>query len=283
MWSRPRSMSLAWYRYACCGHPMPSTSPRRRACELSPARSNCTAEVSGEEPSRKVSIHLLHLRGLVRSALDLLKRREVIIAKTLVVVVDAQAEFDHAVDAPRELRGLVQVEARGQQRSVEQKPDQILDGLVGLVCCGLLLQLRHDRVLRVHLHSLLRHHVRGHRVIPQRLGLHDALHVRRPTVLRCGEHAWRVDDSRAYHHLFYLVSQDLLHEFGQRLELRLELLELLLVVFVVDFSFLPSNSFSCCTAYSSTGSTMYNTSRPFFRRFSRNGDDDTWATLSPVM
>merc|ERR1719235_3020792 len=44
--------------------------------------------------------------------------------------------------------------------------------------------------------------------------------------------------------------------------------------FVVDFSFLPSNSFSCCTAYSSTGSTMYRTSRPFFRRFSRNGDDD---------
>merc|ERR1719486_1087641 len=45
--------------------------------------------------------------------------------------------------------------------------------------------------------------------------------------------------------------------------------------FVVDFSFLPSNSLSCCTAYSSTGSTMYKTSRPFFRRFSRNGDDDT--------
>merc|ERR1712205_147304 len=45
--------------------------------------------------------------------------------------------------------------------------------------------------------------------------------------------------------------------------------------FVVDFSFLPSNSLSCCTAYSSIGSTMYKTSRPFFRRFSRNGDDDT--------
>merc|ERR1712146_250863 len=53
--------------------------------------------------------------------------------------------------------------------------------------------------------------------------------------------------------------------------------------FVVDFNFLPSNSFSCCTAYSSTGSTIYKTSRPFFRRFSRNGDDDTCATLSPVM
>merc|ERR1712176_1172266 len=42
---------------------------------------------------------------------------------------------------------------------------------------------------------------------------------------------------------------------------------------VVDLSFLPSNSFNCCTAYSSTGSTMYKTSIPFFRRDSRNGDE----------
>merc|ERR1712060_451468 len=53
--------------------------------------------------------------------------------------------------------------------------------------------------------------------------------------------------------------------------------------FVVDFSFLPSNSFSCCTAYSSMGSTMYKTSRPFLRRASKNGEDDTAAMLSPVM
>merc|ERR1719284_474175 len=52
---------------------------------------------------------------------------------------------------------------------------------------------------------------------------------------------------------------------------------------VVDFSFFPSNSLSCCTAYSSTGSTMYSTSKPFFRKFSKNGDDDTTAMLSPVM
>merc|ERR1712139_669878 len=39
---------------------------------------------------------------------------------------------------------------------------------------------------------------------------------------------------RADKHLLYLVSQDLLHELGQRLELRLELLELFLVVLVVD-------------------------------------------------
>merc|ERR1712061_982044 len=53
--------------------------------------------------------------------------------------------------------------------------------------------------------------------------------------------------------------------------------------FVVDLSFLPSNSLSCCTAYSSTGSTMYSTSRPFLRKVSKKGDDDTQAMLSPVM
>merc|ERR1719343_592594 len=52
---------------------------------------------------------------------------------------------------------------------------------------------------------------------------------------------------------------------------------------VVDLSFFPSNSLSCCTQYSSMGSTMYNTSKPFLRRFSRNGEDDTAAMLSPVM
>merc|ERR1712211_67548 len=52
---------------------------------------------------------------------------------------------------------------------------------------------------------------------------------------------------------------------------------------VVDLSFLPSNSFNCCTAYSSTGSTMYNTSKPFLRRVSKNGEEGTAVMLSPVM
>merc|ERR1719476_413 len=53
--------------------------------------------------------------------------------------------------------------------------------------------------------------------------------------------------------------------------------------FVVDFNFLPSNSLSCCTQYSSMGSTMYKTSKPFFLKASRKGDEDTAAMLSPVM
>merc|ERR1719277_633264 len=53
--------------------------------------------------------------------------------------------------------------------------------------------------------------------------------------------------------------------------------------FVVDFNFFPSNSLSCWTQYSSTGSTMYKTSKPFFRKVSKNGEDDTATMLSPVM
>merc|ERR1712193_146550 len=43
---------------------------------------------------------------------------------------------------------------------------------------------------------------------------------------------------------------------------------------VTDFNFFPSNSFNCCTPYSSMGSTIYRTSKPFFRNDSINGLDD---------
>ena len=42
---------------------------------------------------------------------------------------------------------------------------------------GLLLELRHDGVLRVHFHGFLGHHVRRHAAIAQILRLRDALRV----------------------------------------------------------------------------------------------------------
>merc|ERR1711988_791454 len=41
--------------------------------------------------------------------------------------------------------------------------------------------------------------------------------------------------------------------------------------FATDFNFLPSYSFNCWTQYSSIGSTMYRTSKPFLRNCSMNG------------
>ena len=84
-------------------------------------------------------VDLLHLGGFVSGTLDLLERWEVVIVtQALVIVIDAQAKLDHSVDAASELRRLIQVEARGEQRSVEEQPDQVLHGLVRLVCgCAL--------------------------------------------------------------------------------------------------------------------------------------------------
>ena len=57
-------------------------------------------------------VDLLHLGGLVGRALDFLKRGQVVvIAQALIVIVDAQAELDHAVDAASELGGLIEVKA----------------------------------------------------------------------------------------------------------------------------------------------------------------------------
>ena len=156
----------------------------------------------------KSLVDLLHLGSLVGRALDFLQRWEVVvIAESLVIVVDAEAELDHAVDAAGELGGLVQVKAGGEERGVEQQPDEILDGLVGLVSGRLLLQLRHDGVLGVHLHGLLGDHVGSHGVVAEGLRFHNSLHVRRPAILGGGQHARGVSHSRANDDFLHLVSQ----------------------------------------------------------------------------
>merc|ERR1719174_1388177 len=94
------------------------------------------------------SVHFLHLGSFIRSALHLLKRRQVIIiSKALVIIIDAQAKLDHTVNASSKLCGLIEVETRGQEGCIEKEPDEILDGLVRLVSCSFLPQLCHDGVL----------------------------------------------------------------------------------------------------------------------------------------
>mmetsp|Transcript_36757 Transcript_36757/g.79203 ORF Transcript_36757/g.79203 Transcript_36757/m.79203 type:complete len:528 (+) Transcript_36757:116-1699(+) len=180
-------------------------------------------------------IDLLHLAGLVRCSLHLLQRWQiVIISKALVIIIDGEAKFDHAVDAASELSGLIQVEARCQERGVEEQPDQILHCLVGLVCSCLLLKLNHNGMLWVHFHSLLRDHVGSHGVVTKGLSFHDAFHVGRPTVLGGGQHTRRVCHARADEDLLHLVAKHLLHEFGQWLKFRFQFLDLLLLILVID-------------------------------------------------
>ena len=46
------------------------------------------------------------------------------------IVVDAQTQLDHAVDAASKLCGLIEVETGCKERCVEKQPDQVLDGLI---------------------------------------------------------------------------------------------------------------------------------------------------------
>merc|ERR1719371_10924 len=160
-----------------------------------------------------------------------LEGRELLdVVVALVVVLDREAELDHAVDARGERGGLVEREARREERGLEEEVDEVLDRLVALVRRRLRLELLHDRVLRVDLHRLLRRHVRRHRVVAQRLRAHDALHVGGPAVLAGDEAARRLREALGDDDLLGLVAEDLLHQLAQRLEVGLDLLERLLLL-----------------------------------------------------
>merc|ERR1719311_253016 len=172
-------------------------------------------------------VDLLHLRRLVAV---LLERRQLLAILVLVVVLDGEAELDHAVDAARERGRLVEREARGEQRRLEEQVNEVLYRFIAFIRCGLGLELLHDRVLRVDLHGLLRGHVRRHRVVAERLRAHDALHVGGPAVLAGDEDARRLGDALRHDNLLDLVAEDLLHELGERLEVGAELLPRLLLL-----------------------------------------------------
>merc|ERR1712017_39494 len=176
---------------------------------------------------RQQLVDLLHLGALI-----VLERREVIIVLdvSLIVLVDAKAELDHAVDAAGEGGWLVQGEAGGEEGGVEQQPDEVLDSLVVLVLLGTGAESIHDRVHWVDLHGLLGSHVARHGAVLEGLSLHDALHVSGPAVLAGHQAAWGGRQAIGDHDLLGLVSQHLLHELAQVLASSLLLLELLLLL-----------------------------------------------------
>merc|ERR1712151_753529 len=68
----------------------------------------CPSSVWQRNCARIRLVDFLHLGGLVCRTLNLLKRREIIIVtKALVIVINAEAELDHAVNPACELRRLV--------------------------------------------------------------------------------------------------------------------------------------------------------------------------------
>merc|ERR1712093_525053 len=71
-------------------------------------------------------VDLLHLGALV---VVVLERRQLVHVVRLVVVLDGEAELDHAVDARGEGGRLLEREARGEERRLEEEVDQVLDRL----------------------------------------------------------------------------------------------------------------------------------------------------------
>ncbi|KAK8922658.1 hypothetical protein VCV18_006717 [Metarhizium anisopliae] len=101
-----------------------------------------------------------------------------------VVLLDVEAELDELVNALSEASRLLDCEARHEKGGLEQKLDDGLDGTVVLtVSFNLLFELLDDRRLGGDLKGLLGGHVAGHGGITEGLGLHNTLHVGRPTKL----------------------------------------------------------------------------------------------------
>ena len=98
-------------------------------------------------------IHLLHLGGLgsVPARLELGHLLVLISA----VLVDAEAQLDHAVQAAGEGVRLVKAEPGHEHRRVEEQPYQVLHCFVLRIRRHLLDQLPDNGMIRVYLHGLL--------------------------------------------------------------------------------------------------------------------------------
>mmetsp|Transcript_45038 Transcript_45038/g.106117 ORF Transcript_45038/g.106117 Transcript_45038/m.106117 type:complete len:860 (-) Transcript_45038:68-2647(-) len=149
------------------------------------------------------------------------------------VVPDLEARRDHLEHALVEARLVVDVEARGDERGVVEDVRELHRALVLRVREALLLELLHDRVVRVDLHRLLRRHEGVAGRVVERLRLHEPLHVRRVPVLpRHDRHRGRGQPVRD-HHLLDLVSEDLLVPLGQVLHVLLGGLAALLLALLL--------------------------------------------------
>merc|ERR1719411_1774914 len=111
------------------------------------------------------------------------------------LLINAKTKLDHSVDSLGLNSGVLQAESGAKKSSLEEKEDEILDGLVVLVSLGSLSEVLHDAVVGVNLQMLLGGHVAHGGGVTKSLSLHDPLHVGGPTILRGDNTAWRTDQS----------------------------------------------------------------------------------------
>lgn len=170
----------------------------------------------------------VHLVDLLHGAVAGLSSRSVAgrgLSGLGVILLNVQAELDKLVDALSETGRLVNGEARDEKRGLEQKLDNGLDGAIVLtISLDLVLELLDDGRLGGDLESLLGGHVAGHGGVTESLGLHDTLHVSRPTELAGTDGARGEAKLVADNDLLDLIAEDVLEALGEALVLLLLLL-----------------------------------------------------------
>jgi hypothetical protein len=191
--------------------------------------------------ARLLILYILKRRlvDLLHGSTGLLERGNVLGGRgsrdRLLGSVDGQTQSNHSVDSRGEILRGGEGETGSQERSLEEKVGKVSDSLVSLVLGDSLLELLDDRVVGVELHSLLGSHVRGHFTsafehlaqegmlltgrVSKSLGLHDSLHVGRPTELSGDEDTWGIGDSVGNDDLLDLVAEVLLDSSAKTLVL----------------------------------------------------------------
>merc|ERR1719488_130642 len=102
------------------------------------------------QPARDHLIDFFHLGSLL-----IFKLWKVVIIVIIddVILINGQTQLDHAVNAGSKGGGLIQGEARGKHRGVEEQPDEVLDSLVVLVLLSTGTQSLNNSMAGVELHG----------------------------------------------------------------------------------------------------------------------------------
>ena len=105
------------------------------------------------------SIDFLHSVGVNLLGGGVIKWWEIIIL-SFVILEDGETELYHSVNSGSEVLWLFKGESGGEEGGFVHQPDEILDGLIGLIDFSLVSELRDNLMVGVELEGLFGDHVR---------------------------------------------------------------------------------------------------------------------------